>query len=348
MGKRSGEAERISTLVLGALAVQPGMTAIELTEALGRAGLLASKTAINAVLYAAKDQFWRDDGSPPRWFLHGQASESRARHEKRTDDAVSSGLYAWQEEALTAWSRAGHRGIVEAVTGTGKTRVGLEVVRQSVEIGAKAMILVPTVELLRQWLEQLGEAFPDKRLGQLGDGRRTTWGAADIVVAVVNSARSANLGSPGPRAVLVADECHRYGTEGNAAALDERFERRLGLSATYGRSDDGNAAFLDPYFGDVCFRMDYRRAIADDVTAHFKVALVGVRFTASERHAYDEANRAAYDAQRWLIDRGYVRETPFGEFMKDVSLLAEGEARQGHLEGPSLPAGVHRAPSGPR
>ena len=39
-------------------------------------------------------------------------------------EGASTQLYAWQAEALQAWSDAGRTGIVEAVTGTGKTRVG--------------------------------------------------------------------------------------------------------------------------------------------------------------------------------------------------------------------------------
>jgi len=39
-GVRSREAERIGNLALGALAVQPGLTAVELAEALTRAGLV--------------------------------------------------------------------------------------------------------------------------------------------------------------------------------------------------------------------------------------------------------------------------------------------------------------------
>ena len=34
-------------------------------------------------------------------------------------------LYAWQAEALDSWRSRGRHGIVEAVTGTGKTKVGI-------------------------------------------------------------------------------------------------------------------------------------------------------------------------------------------------------------------------------
>lgn len=33
--------------------------------------------------------------------------------------------YHWQDEAILAWRRAGGRGIIEAVTGSGKTNVGI-------------------------------------------------------------------------------------------------------------------------------------------------------------------------------------------------------------------------------
>ena len=234
-------------------------------------------------------------------------------------------MYAWQAEALRAWVEARTRGVIEAVTGTGKTMVGIAAAMDTLEAGGKVQVVVPTIELLRQWTVELRRSMPGKRIGQLGDGKQSEWRSADIIVSVVNSARMYDLGRPSPGSLLIADECHRYGSAANARALDDRFPRRLGLSATYARSDEGNAEFLDPYFGDTCFRMDYRRAIADEVTAHFKVALVAVRFAPGEREAYDEANRVTYEAQRWLISGGHVREEPFGEFMKDVARLAQGE-----------------------
>jgi len=221
--------------------------------------------------------------------------------------------------------RQGRRGVVEAVTGTGKTMVGIAATIEALRDGGKVQIVVPTVELLRQWTVNLSRWLPPGQVGQLGDGEYADWKSKDVIVSVINSARRYDLGSPGRNALLVADECHRYGSVSNALALDERFDRRLGLSATYARADDGNATYLEPYFGDTCFRMDYRRAIADEVTAHFKVALVGVPFAPGERERYDEANSAAWEAQKWLIERGYAAEEPFGEFMKDVSTLAQGE-----------------------
>ena len=58
-----------------------------------------------------------------------------------------------------------------------------------------------------------------RSVGRLGGGHRDDLGHHDIVVAVVNSARDADLRPRRPGGLLVADECHRYGTDANRVAL---------------------------------------------------------------------------------------------------------------------------------
>lgn len=129
--------------------------------------------------------------------------------------------------------------------------------------------------------------------------------------------------------MLVADECHRYASERNAEALDEiKFQARLGLSATYERSDDGHLDVLDPFFGGTCFELGYERAIADGVIAHFKVALVGVSFNEEEQEEYEKVDERARRLRTWLINNADAPEEPFGLFMAHVTRLAEG----GHSE----------------
>ena len=60
-------------------------------------------------------------------------------------------LYAWQQQALVAWKSEGHRGVVEAVTGTGKTRVGIVAIRDSLAAGGFVHVLVPSIDLQDQW-----------------------------------------------------------------------------------------------------------------------------------------------------------------------------------------------------
>ena len=74
----------------------------------------------------------------------------------------------------------------------------------------------------------------------MGAGASNSLVTHDVLVAVVNSARSGDVRPIRQAGLLVADECHRYGSAVNHLALDSRFGRRLGLSATYAREDDGN------------------------------------------------------------------------------------------------------------
>jgi RNA polymerase primary sigma factor len=58
-------------------------------------------------------------------------------------------------EALAEWRSHGRRGVVEAVTGTGKTTVGVLAAAAAVDAGEKVLVLVPGRELLDQWYETL-------------------------------------------------------------------------------------------------------------------------------------------------------------------------------------------------
>jgi len=213
--------------------------------------------------------------------------------------------------------------VVEAVTGTGKTMVGIAAARAELASGGQVCVVVPTRELLLQWQRELGRLLPaTTSVGLLGGGHGDSLGHHDVLVAVVNSAREGDLRPRRPGGLLVADECHRYGTAGNALALEGRFPRRLGLSATYARADDGHLAWLDPYFGPTCFRMGYRRAIADGVTARVHVALLGVLFTPDERAEYDELSHLMRTGRARLIGRGRVPAEPVGAFLEAVARLA--------------------------
>jgi superfamily II DNA or RNA helicase len=115
-------------------------------------------------------------------------------------------LYAWQREALAAWQRQGSRGVVEAVTGTGKTLVGLAAAADALEDGGKVQILVPSVELLRQWVRQVRRLIPAAHVGELGDGSDAGLITSDVLVSIINSARRSETRTVPPCSLLVADE----------------------------------------------------------------------------------------------------------------------------------------------
>ena len=309
---RTSLCDTIYTMLLD----KPNMTAREIAWRLSQSGDPTTRHAVNSVLYRNEKRFFaRDASQRPKW---------RSLSRPRTASASGNQLYFWQKQAYDAWVDQGRRGVIEAVTGTGKTRVGLEAIADAVKDGGYANVLVPSIDPQRQWVKQLRSRFPGLPIGRRGNAHSDSFPQCQVLVSVVNSAREYDPRIVSAASLLVADECHRYGAMANAKALSKTFQRRLGLTATFAREDNGCDEYLSPYFGDTCFQMGYRQAIQDEVTAHFKVALVGVGFgSEQERSAYQDATRERGKARFWLTENEWVPQDPFGEFMKHVAKLAD-------------------------
>lgn len=227
-------------------------------------------------------------------------------------------LYDWQRDALIAWDDADRRGVVQAVTGAGKTRVGLAAIEDAMRSGRQSVVIVPTLTLVKQWAAAIAELLPTARLRAVGSASGQDW---DVVVTTVQSAmRRPALTQRG--GLVVADECHRYGAENYSLALNGAYEWRLGLTATLERGDDGDA-ILDGYFRGICFDLGYERATADKLIAPFKFAFASVPLSARERGEYDQLDSDLKAARLPLIQQFGVPESPVAEFLKGVSALAE-------------------------
>lgn len=297
-------------------------------------GALRDTSSLNSVLYAMeRDGHLSHVGStPPRWYIQGESGQPArpasalqvptmsARPQKF--DRTGKQLYLWQERALTAWEEASRIGVVQAVTGTGKTQVGVEAAAGELSIGGKVLVIVPTVALLSQWKRNIEREIPAARVGLRGEGHQATFARHDIIVSTVHSSRS--LATPA-RGLLVADECHRYGAESWFGWLNEHYSARLGLSATYERGDAGDAR-LAGFFGDKpVYDIAYRQAIDEGIVARFKLGFVGISLTYDEQRAYDEASDRSSNAFGKLVNTFGLRAEPFAEFMKDVAVAADGK-----------------------
>lgn len=245
-----------------------------------------------------------------RWHLDAEAAATdrsddhrRSDDDRRADegatgasgvdrDASRAGLDAlelrdWQADALAAWSATG-RGVVEAVTGSGKTRLALAAVRLVVERGGGVLVLVPSLGLQDQWVRELASVVPRGRIGRLGGGRADDLDRNDVLVATPQSVAELPISPPhGVPGLLVADEAHRFGAPTWGSALKEEFTLRLALTATFEREDDGVVDVLAPYFGEVVHRYSYADAARDGTIAPFDLTLVGVPLTPSERERHD-------------------------------------------------------------
>nr|WP_269813638.1 DEAD/DEAH box helicase family protein [Ornithinimicrobium sediminis] len=225
-------------------------------------------------------------------------------------------MRAWQVEALDAWAAHGRHGVVEAVTGTGKSRVGVEATREAIADGYSVVIVVPTVDLTRQWEKTLS-AHGIKGVGLIGHGQRSSFDTCSVLVGTVQSLYLSPPTRPDGRVLLIADECHRYGAGQWRTILHDTYRRRLGLTATFERNDDGIEVLLTYFGGGSVYTIGFARAIADRVVAPYDVKLLGVRLTRAERVKYDEADQLAKDCRAQLLSAGFPAD-PFGAFMHEV------------------------------
>ncbi|MEY8427470.1 DEAD/DEAH box helicase family protein [Lachnospiraceae bacterium 46-15] len=73
-------------------------------------------------------------------------------------------LYQWQEECLERWFSNKGRGMVQAVTGAGKTFLALMAaarLEKQQNRSLRVKIVVPTAALMRQWNRALREFLED-------------------------------------------------------------------------------------------------------------------------------------------------------------------------------------------
>jgi len=236
-------------------------------------------------------------------------------------------LYRWQLDALVSWLRCGRRGVIEAVTGSGKTDVAIAAASDALRRGRFVLVLVPSRVLMEQWHRRLSAALPGARIGRLGDSGRDIPTSCDVLVATRHSAAAHKPTPPGSGGgLLIADECHGLGGGILRRALLPQYEERLGLTATLERSDDAVTDLLLPYFGGICYRYGFEQAIADGVCARPRVAFVGVALSVDERAEYAAIEQRLVSARQHLRLVRDMPLEPFGDFLAAVAHLAERDA----------------------
>ncbi len=312
----------------------PGLTGREISKHLINQGVDTNKKEVNQILYGNSNIFWRklDHSDKPSWYLQDEIQNIlMVKAQSKAGDTHSSylNLYPWQRKAYAKWTEAGYVGVIEAVTGTGKTRLALAAIDKHFREGWKTAIIVPTLELQNQWEKVIQSDLIEPSdlslsIGILGGGRNDSLDNNDILIATAASACTNYLHTGDYNGLLIADECHRYGAENWSRGLEDAFKGRLGLTATYDRADGGKEKYLDPYFNSVCYTLGYEEALIDGVIANFKIALIGFEFDRNEKEEYRTYNNYCIQYRTELIRNYNVTAEPFGEFMREVNILCRG------------------------
>ena len=191
------------------------------------------------------------------WFPRGARDWKPAPMTRRkVPRALASGVapFDYQASAVAAVLSAGH-GIVEAPCGAGKTAIGTFL---AAEVDGRCLVLVHTLDLLRQWVDRLQTWLPGVDVGQLGGGKDQQ--GAEIVVASLSTlARWSwdELERLGARfGLLVCDECHHVpATTWLRVVSGIAARHRVGLTATPKRRD-GLETWMSMALGPTVFQID--------------------------------------------------------------------------------------------
>ena len=330
----------------------------------------ATRRDINRLLYRYRNLFQREGASPPLWSLRSSLESTSATPARinlnRANQAVGTpavggavanqnladyhlpattpevSLYRkprqWQENAIASWKRNGNgKGIVEAVTGTGKTFVATWILAQYVNAKLRSLVLVPSITLFNQWRENLEHDLGLEVTSLLGAGHKNSLDlSCPITIGVLKSGAIYEASLRGKFCLLVADECHRYAGATYRKALLASAPHRLGLTATLERSDEGVEEVLKPYFSGVVFTYDFADAKRDKMIARHNTLLLSVDLLPHEFEEYTAATDTLGNAGRDLFTQfGYPRDS-FGEFMSRAADAAasggdEGDAARAFL-----------------
>ncbi|MFZ9888015.1 MAG: DEAD/DEAH box helicase family protein [Myxococcota bacterium] len=224
---------------------------------------------------------------------------------------------AYQQAAVDAWLAAGCKGVVVLPTGAGKTRVALLAMAAA---GTDALVIVPTLDLVRQWYDELRKAW-SVPVGVIGGGE---YEIQPLTVSTYDSAwlHMEHLG--GRFGMLVFDECHHLpGVSWQDMARLSLAPARMGLTATPERVDGLHELFA-ALIGPEVYRSEIND-LAGAWLSPYETERIEVMLDEDEREAYDRA-RDEYLA--FLRRRGIHAGAPFGwtNFIRLASRDAEGRS----------------------
>lgn len=265
-------------------------------------------------------------------------------HKGRNETIVTfDTLRPHQVHAFESWLANDRRGILAYATGSGKTFIGLVAIRDALQRGEACILLVPSVDLMLQWKEEIERGLKDlqPRVLSCGGGHDEwksknllrIWTRSEgnkvprIVLSSIQTAASQEFLetlSQGDHLLLVIDEVHRSGSREASQVLALNSGPRLGLSATPTRAGDeeGTTKILEYFDGLLPCTFSLKDGIRDGILTPYFYYPRTVALSAEEQ---EEWLTISSRIGRLLAGSRSYRED--GEIPDQVRLLAIQRAR---------------------
>jgi superfamily II DNA or RNA helicase len=240
-------------------------------------------------------------------------------------------LWPWQKEALLAWSKHGRVGMVEAATGSGKSRLGIASTLEALSQNKAVVVVVPRKILQDQWIKNFKKAGLRRYIDTLGGDGYSIYPAAGasqkgrILIALVQSlSKHLSVLPEDDENLLIADEIHLYTGEEYRKIFSDKFRWRLGMTATL-PDDIQDKNLLRNYFGgDPVFNYEIPKAISDEVIMPYEVVLIRVKPTLEERNLLNRHSTEIQNCFRELSRIGAISKV-YGNFDVEIAKLEELE-----------------------
>ncbi len=198
-----------------------------------------------------------------------------------------------QAEGVETWAATGRRGVVVLPTGTGKTFLAVLAIAK---VDRPALVVTPTLDLLRQWHGQLTDYFRTE-VGAVGGG---DYAYRPITVTTYDSAYIHLERWADKYGLLIFDEAHHLpGATYMTTAQGSLAPFRLGLTATPERADGGEQLFPE-LIGPIVYRKEIAE-LSGDYLAEYTTRQVYVDLTKDEMAEY-QRTREIY--RTFVAERG--------------------------------------------
>lgn len=241
----------------------------------------------------------------------------------------------WQQHTLQRFKEADYNALVQAPTAAGKTifammAVSLLRIRSP---GLKTTIVVPTINLLRQWEQELISWLnvPKNKIGIFYGARKDNPQDKDFMIYVINSAaREDNLKNHqtiNPNELIIFDEVHHSGANTHKKLFGiNSFKYKLGISATPDREyDEEGTIIMSNFFKN---RINVPKDFVE--MAPMITNMIRLEFTEQEEERYTKLKKRLALLQSKL-EKQYGLSSNNKNFFKVIAKLAGEGVREAKL-----------------